>query len=90
MPLRAVCANDFSVFPPSAVMQTDFGSGVLSAEQTLLGQCQLWEAQGTGLALVGKTVGAGTPSYRSMVRLETHCLLRLTHGLCLEEAEIHP
>lgn len=53
MPLRAVCANDFFVFPTSAARQTDFGS----AEQTLLGQCQLWEAQGTGLAHVGEAGG---------------------------------
>lgn len=90
MSLRAVCANDFSVFPSSAVMQTDPGSGVLSAEQTLLGYCQLWRAQGTGLAQFGEAGGAGIPPYRSMVRLGTCHLLKLTCGLCLEEAEIHP
>lgn len=41
------------MFPTSAAMQTDFGS----AEQTLLGQCQLWEAQGTGLQHVGEAEG---------------------------------
>lgn len=34
-------------------------------------------------------MGAGTPSYRSMVRWETRGLLRLARGLCLQEAEIH-